>query len=871
MLRSDVVMVRGAQPFAAGRRARGARRCCCARTVTAAFSVQPPPSGGERYYTLSVRVPTPERLPLVLADSLRLDSAAALAAAVGLIALGQLWRTWTVGWRDTSPPADARRLAATQALAAQRDTAPLGVFWDVDNCAVPAAVLPHSLSGSVLASLRACGYRGPLRTFMAFGDVALMRTATRRQLSATGVLLCDVPSGRKDAADRALLQEMLLFARDVPPPAHVLLITGDRDFAPAAHKLRQLGYNVMLSAPIATAAVAPELLGAAARVFDWASLACGLVQYAERERARGESAAARVGNGDGSLGGDDDSSAAAAAAVAAATAALARRGSRARATQVGAFVAAAAAAIEREDASELARVVDKAQAAGLKATREVALLSDLRRKLEARRRAALEVRTRLERAVQDGDVALADSALLAARTAGVARAPELQSLVQAAARLVREGRRTRRGVAGAVGGPAGDDGDDGEEDGDDDDDDEEEEEGEEEEEDDAEAAARAAAAMAAHRRGSKRRQQLARAGAPDDAEAHGSGGDEVEAAPPPTQQRQQQQQQQSHTKRDDSWAGRPWGGDAPARPLPPPQAPTRGGGAPAASSSAAPPSPFSSTAVDGAASLLACIDADAAAPAWYAAAVRCGAGGCDLALLTSAVERGSAAGVDTSAAAALLALCARARSAAGSLLRAVLTRKTHNLGALLASMRSAGGGAAIGALIPAELAEARAAHAALLASADGPAADWDPEAHGARVCAALAAEDAAALRAALLDGALRGGVAADEPSRARLKTLVLAGEAAAELRRATSAGDVGVLRSRVARVRKDYVTRHAARTFPALGGALLADLTRALEEAEDALARLAAPEDTHAPAAPVQANGNGSAQAPANAFALACA
>jgi hypothetical protein len=154
-----VIVLRGAPPLPAGRRARRARRCCCARRVTAAISVQPPPRDGDGCYTLSVRVPTAERCMSAVANTVRLDSAVPLAAAAGLIALGQLWRTWTVGWGDAPPRGGATwreqgRLAAaaSQAQDAQPDTAPLGARATCAAC----VRVPRVAAGSRRSCTRRC-------------------------------------------------------------------------------------------------------------------------------------------------------------------------------------------------------------------------------------------------------------------------------------------------------------------------------------------------------------------------------------------------------------------------------------------------------------------------------------------------------------------------------------------------------------------------------------------------------------------------------------------------------------------------------------------------------------------------------------------
>lgn len=68
-------------------------------------------------------------------------------------------------------------------------------------------------------------------------------------------------------------------------------LQGDRDFAPALHRLNLLGYTVLVAAPVATARVSATLLSAAVRVFNWSSLACGLVEF--EEKAASEAAEAK--------------------------------------------------------------------------------------------------------------------------------------------------------------------------------------------------------------------------------------------------------------------------------------------------------------------------------------------------------------------------------------------------------------------------------------------------------------------------------------------------------------------------------------------------------------------------------------------------
>jgi hypothetical protein len=69
-------------------------------------------------------------------------------------------------------------------------------------------------------------------------------------LQSSGVSLTDCPhNGRKDAADKMMMVDMLAFAIDHPPPATIVLISGDRDFVYALSVLRNRRYTVVLIVP----------------------------------------------------------------------------------------------------------------------------------------------------------------------------------------------------------------------------------------------------------------------------------------------------------------------------------------------------------------------------------------------------------------------------------------------------------------------------------------------------------------------------------------------------------------------------------------------------------------------------------------------
>jgi len=149
---------------------------------------------------------------------------------------------------------------------------PVAILWDIENCPIPVGVPPMDVSGNVRNSLMVHGgVKGGITTFSAYGDYSRLSKEIRRGCQNTGINLIDVPSGYKDAADKAILIDMFLFALDNRPPALILLISGDVDFAPALHKLRQRGYTIAVALP--RVRVHSALSNAGNFVWDWHNMA----------------------------------------------------------------------------------------------------------------------------------------------------------------------------------------------------------------------------------------------------------------------------------------------------------------------------------------------------------------------------------------------------------------------------------------------------------------------------------------------------------------------------------------------------------------------------------------------------------------------
>ncbi|KAK9111223.1 hypothetical protein Scep_018742 [Stephania cephalantha] len=147
----------------------------------------------------------------------------------------------------------------------------VSVWWDFENCAVPSGVNVFRVAQRITSALRANGINGPV-TITAFGDVFQLSRANQEALSVSGICLNHIPRGGKNSADRSLLVDLVSWVSLNPPPAHLFLISGDRDFANILHRLRMNNYNILL----ASSKSAPGVLFSAASImWQWNSLLKG--------------------------------------------------------------------------------------------------------------------------------------------------------------------------------------------------------------------------------------------------------------------------------------------------------------------------------------------------------------------------------------------------------------------------------------------------------------------------------------------------------------------------------------------------------------------------------------------------------------------
>jgi hypothetical protein len=109
---------------------------------------------------------------------------------------------------------------------------------------------------------------GPISVFSAFGDISSLTSKMRKGCQNTEVNLIDIPNGNKGESQKAILVDMCLLALDQPPPCNIVLLSSEIDFAPALHKLGQLGYALILITPDISRRSA-DLYNACAFVWTW--------------------------------------------------------------------------------------------------------------------------------------------------------------------------------------------------------------------------------------------------------------------------------------------------------------------------------------------------------------------------------------------------------------------------------------------------------------------------------------------------------------------------------------------------------------------------------------------------------------------------
>ncbi|KAH1112537.1 hypothetical protein AAZX31_04G197400 [Glycine max] len=145
----------------------------------------------------------------------------------------------------------------------------VSVWWDFKSCAVPDDMDASKVAPAIAQAVRANGIKGPIH-INAFGDVSSLSKRQLQALASTGIQFTHFPHGAINCFN--ILVDIMFWVSQNPPPAHLFLISSDRDFDCLLHRLRMNNYNILL----AGSRNAPGFLSTAATImWQWYKLLKG--------------------------------------------------------------------------------------------------------------------------------------------------------------------------------------------------------------------------------------------------------------------------------------------------------------------------------------------------------------------------------------------------------------------------------------------------------------------------------------------------------------------------------------------------------------------------------------------------------------------
>lgn len=168
----------------------------------------------------------------------------------------------------------SRQIKQKLEFSPEKASVPVGIFWDLENC--PLSQETENICDNVRKGLSAyMGINIDVKKFCAYADFTYCPSKMKERLESYGIATEQVSHHhKKEAADKAIISDLGLFGMDNPPPAAIVLISGDADFTQSLHKLGQRGYSIGLGIPSAKY-LSSELTSVADYVWHWPSLATG--------------------------------------------------------------------------------------------------------------------------------------------------------------------------------------------------------------------------------------------------------------------------------------------------------------------------------------------------------------------------------------------------------------------------------------------------------------------------------------------------------------------------------------------------------------------------------------------------------------------
>ena len=125
----------------------------------------------------------------------------------------------------------ARDIVDLASAQVERTTAPMAIFWDLENMPIPTGVSGRDITTSLKTILAP---HGDLKQFRGYASIGLNLIPQEKcsDLQLSGCHLVDCPhSGRKEVADKMIIVDAMDFAYQHPQGATLCFITGDVDYA----------------------------------------------------------------------------------------------------------------------------------------------------------------------------------------------------------------------------------------------------------------------------------------------------------------------------------------------------------------------------------------------------------------------------------------------------------------------------------------------------------------------------------------------------------------------------------------------------------------------------------------------------------------
>jgi hypothetical protein len=156
-----------------------------------------------------------------------------------LLELGASWDSFRRDSREVVqdlvdggiPKLAARDVVNIASETLSRNQAPMAIFWDLENLAIPSSSSGRDVATRLKQILAPHGSLQQFRGYASIGEGNIPQQK-RSDLQLSGCTLVDCPhAGRKEVVDKTIIVDAMQFAYEHPQGATLCLITGDIDYA----------------------------------------------------------------------------------------------------------------------------------------------------------------------------------------------------------------------------------------------------------------------------------------------------------------------------------------------------------------------------------------------------------------------------------------------------------------------------------------------------------------------------------------------------------------------------------------------------------------------------------------------------------------